>query len=116
MLITDDEIISRKLILKSAQDLRKEIIEVKTWFETIEKFKEHPNINLILVDVQMPDMNCYELKIEIRELNSDVIIITQSVFGLNGDREKALLAGSNDYITKPIDKTEFLIVLNKYFG
>lgn len=42
----------------------------------------------------MPDMNGYELKIEIRELNRDVIIITQSVFGLNGDREKALLAGS----------------------
>jgi CheY-like chemotaxis protein len=52
---------------------------------------------------------------EIRELNSDVIIITQSAFGLNGDRE-ALSAGSNDYITKPIDKTELLIVLNKYFS
>jgi CheY-like chemotaxis protein len=63
----------------------------------------------------MPDINGYEATKEIRELNSDVIIITQSAFGLNGDR-KALSAGSNDYITKPIDKTELLIVLNKYFS
>jgi CheY-like chemotaxis protein len=63
----------------------------------------------------MPDMNGYEATKEIRKLNTDVIIITQSAFGLNGDREKALLAGSNDYITKPIDNNELLIMLNKYF-
>jgi CheY-like chemotaxis protein len=61
----------------------------------------------------MPDINGYEATKEIRELNSDVIIITQSAFG-NGEG-KALSAGSNDYITKPIDKTELLIVLNKFY-
>jgi CheY-like chemotaxis protein len=104
MLIADDAIISRKLILKSAQDFRKEIIKAKTGRETIEKFKENPDIDLKLIDVQMPDMKGYDPKIEIRELNRDVIIITQSAFGLSGDREKALQAGSNDYITKPIEK------------
>jgi CheY-like chemotaxis protein len=116
MLIADDDIISRKLILKSVHEFAKEIIEAKTGREAIEKFKENTNVDLILIDVQMPDINGYEATKEIRELNSDVIIITQSAFGLNGDREKALSAGSNDYITKPIDKTELLIVLNKYFS
>jgi len=116
MLIADDDIISRKLILKSVHEFGKEIIEAKTGSEVIEKFKENPDVDLILIDVQMPDMNGYEATKEIRELNRDVIIITQSAFGLNGDREKALQAGSNDYITKPIDKSELLIMLNKYFA
>jgi CheY-like chemotaxis protein len=115
MLIADDDIISRKLILKSVNEFGKEIIEAKTGREAIEKFKDNTDIDLILIDVQMPDMNGYEATKEIRKLNTNVIIITQSAFGLNGDREKALSAGSNDYITKPIDKTELVIMLNKYF-
>lgn len=115
ILIADDDIISRKLILKTVNDLGKEIIEATTGREVVEKFKENPDLDLILIDVQMPDMNGYEATKEIRKLNTDVIIITQSAFGLNGDKEKALLAGSNDYITKPIGKNELLIMLNKYF-
>jgi CheY-like chemotaxis protein len=115
ILIADDDIISRKLILKSVNQFGKELVEAKTGREAIERFKENPDIDLILIDVQMPDMNGYEATKEIRELNKDVIIITQSAFGLNGDREKALLAGSNDYITKPIDKTELVVMLSKYF-
>lgn len=115
ILIADDDAISRKLILKSVKEFGKEIVEAKTGREAVQKFKENPDVDLILMDVQMPDMNGYEATKAIREINPDVIIITQSAFGLTGDREKALLAGSNDYITKPIDKNELLILLNKYF-
>jgi CheY-like chemotaxis protein len=48
--------------------------------EAIEKFKEQ-NVDLILIDVQMPDINGYEATKEIRELNSDVIIITVCWYG-----------------------------------
>jgi PAS domain S-box-containing protein len=115
ILIADDDAISRKLILKSVKEFGKEIIEAKTGREAVQKFIENPDVDLILMDVQMPDMNGYEATKAIREINPDVIIITQSAFGLTGDREKALLAGSNDYITKPIDKNELLVLLNKYF-
>jgi CheY-like chemotaxis protein len=53
MLIADDDIISRKLILKSVHEFAKEIIEAKGR-EAIEKFKENTNVDLILIDVQMP--------------------------------------------------------------
>jgi PAS domain S-box-containing protein len=116
ILIADDDIISRKLILKSVNEFGKEIIEATTGREVVEIFKENPDVDLILIDVQMPEMNGYEATKEIRRLNKDVIIIIQSAFGLNGDREKALLAGSNDYITKPIDKNELVHMLSKYFA
>ncbi|UQD57299.1 PAS domain-containing protein [Flavobacterium sp. K5-23] len=115
ILIADDDAISRKLILKSVNEFGKEIIEAKTGRQAVEKFKENPDVDLILMDVQMPEMNGYEATKLIREFNKDVIIITQSAFGLTGDREKAIVSGSNDYITKPIDKTELVILLNKYF-
>jgi PAS domain S-box-containing protein len=115
ILIADDDAISRKLMSKSVNEFGKEIIEAKNGLEAVEKLKENSDIDLILMDVQMPEMNGYEAIKEIRKLNSDVIIITQSAFGLTGDREKAILAGSNDYITKPIDKNELVLLLNKYF-
>jgi CheY-like chemotaxis protein len=64
------------------------------------KNSKRTNVDLILIDVQMPDINGYEATKEIRELNSDVIIITQSALVL-WRQGKALSAGSNDYITKP---------------
>ncbi|WP_432671208.1 PAS domain-containing protein [Flavobacterium sp. SM2513] len=115
ILIADDDAISRKLIVKSVADIGNEIIQAKSGREAVEKFMEHRDVDLILMDVQMPDMNGYEATMEIRKTDPNVIIITQSAFGLTGDREKAIEAGSNDYITKPIDKSELMLLINKYF-
>jgi len=52
----------------------------------------------------MPGMNGYDATREIRKFNRDVIIIAQTAFGLSGDKEKALEAGCDDYITKPINE------------
>ncbi|WP_366183761.1 response regulator [Flavobacterium ovatum] len=116
ILITDDDTISRKLISKSVNEFAREIIEAKNGLEAVEKFKENSYFDLILMDVQMPIMNGYDAITEIRKLDKNIIIITQSAFGLTGDREKAISAGSNDYITKPIDKNELVLLLNKYFN
>lgn len=115
ILIADDDAISRKLIVKSVNEFGREIIEAKNGLEAVEKFKENSDVDLILMDVQMPVMNGYDAIKEIRKLNKDITIITQSAFGLTGDREKAISAGSNDYITKPIDKNELVLLLSKYF-
>jgi CheY-like chemotaxis protein len=88
ILIADDDAISRKLMSKSVNEFGKEIIEAKNGLEAVEKLKENSDIDLILMDVQMPEMNGYEAIKEIRKLNSDVIIITQSAFGLTGDEKK----------------------------
>ncbi|MCW2118388.1 response regulator [Flavobacterium sp. 7A] len=115
ILIVDDDAISRKLISKSVNDFGKEIIQAKNGLEAVTKFKENTGIDLILMDVQMPEMNGYEAIKEIRKFDREIIIITQSAFGLTGDREKAILAGSNDYITKPINKSELTLLINNYF-
>ena len=61
-------------------------------------------------------MGGYEATRQIRKINNEVVIIAQTAHGLYGDREKAIEAGCNDYIAKPINKTELLILIQKYFG
>jgi len=60
--------------------------------------------DIILMDLKMPIMSGFEVTCEIRKFNREVIIIAQTAFGLLGDKEKALKAGCDDYIAKPINK------------
>lgn len=64
----------------------------------------------------MPEMDGYEATKQIREFNNDVIIIAQTAFGMNDDREKALEAGCNDYISKPINRLSLIELIKKHVG
>ena len=63
----------------------------------------------------MPDLNGYEATRQIREFNKEVVIIAQTAYGLDGDREEAIESGCNDYIAKPINKNELDSLIQKYF-
>lgn len=74
----------------------------------VQMFRENPNIDLILMDLKMPVMDGYEATRQIREINANIPIIAQSAYAMSGDSEKALDAGCNDYVTKPVKKEELL--------
>ena len=78
--------------------------------------RNNPDIDLVLMDIQMPGINGYEATRQIRQFNKKVIIIAQTAFALEGDNKKAVEAGCNDYIAKPIKKEEVLAMIKKYFG
>ncbi len=61
----------------------------------------------------MPVMNGLEATRKIREFNTAVVIIAQTAFALLGDKEIALAAGCNDYISKPINKAELIQKIKK---
>jgi len=92
-----------------------EILKVRTGVEAVEICRDHPDIDLILMDVQMPEMSGYEATRQIRKFNNRVIIIAQTAYGLSGDREKAIESGCNDYIAKPVYKAELIELIQKYF-
>jgi len=60
-------------------------------------------------------MDGYEATRKIRQFNTEVLIIAQTAFALTGDREKALAAGCNDYISKPIRKDKLKELIQQYF-
>jgi CheY-like chemotaxis protein len=74
----------------------------------VQMFRENPNINLILMDLKMPVMDGYEATRQIREMNTNIPIIAQSAYAMSGDSKKALEAGCDDYVIKPVKKEELL--------
>jgi PAS domain S-box-containing protein len=115
MLAEDDEV-SEQLLQTTVEMFGKEIINARTGTEAVKLCRQNPDIDLILMDIRMPELSGYEATRLIREFNKNVVIIAQTAYGLSGDREKAIEAGCNDYISKPINKIELLALIQKYFG
>ncbi|MEI6677479.1 MAG: ATP-binding protein [Mariniphaga sp.] len=113
ILIAEDDETSEILMSIAMKPYSKEILESRTGIATVEICLQNPDIDLILMDIQMPGLNGYDATRQIRKFNKDVIIIAQTAFGLSGDREKAIEAGCNDYIAKPIKKDELIVVIEK---
>ncbi|MDF1575578.1 MAG: response regulator [Bacteroidales bacterium] len=108
ILIAEDDISSFLHLSVLTKDLTRELLHVTTGREAVKACRDHPDIDLVLMDIKMPDINGLEATSLIREFNPYVPIIAQTAYALTGDREKALEAGCNDYITKPIIVDELL--------
>ena len=115
ILIAEDDKISKMLLIELTSEIAKEIIHTSTGIETVEACRNNPDIDLILLDVQMPEMDGYEAIKQIRQFNTEVIIIAQTAFALSDERETAINAGCNDYISKPYSNTSFIDLMKKYF-
>ena len=114
ILIAEDDEVSAKLIDTYIKIFGKEILKARTGIEAVEMCRNNPDTELILMDIRMPDMDGYEATRQIRQFNREVVIIAQTAHGLTGDREKAIKAGCNDYISKPISKDKLQSLIQKY--
>jgi CheY-like chemotaxis protein len=81
--------------------------------EGIERLKEHPDIDLVLLDVMMPEMDGYETARAIRNMPrfEQLPIISLTAKAMKGDRDKSIGAGASDYITKPVDMDQLLSLM-----
>jgi CheY-like chemotaxis protein len=97
------------------RSIAREIIQAGTGIEAIAACRNNPDIDLVLMDIQLPEMNGYDAAQEIRKFNPSVVIIAQTAYALTGDKEKSLEAGCNDYIAKPISSIALKGLIQKYF-
>ncbi|MES2574875.1 MAG: ATP-binding protein [Bacteroidota bacterium] len=114
--IAEDDEISAYLITKLLEPFAKEIIRTKTGLETVMYCQNNPDVDLILMDIQMPEMNGYEAIREIRKFNKEVIIIAQTAHVLSEDKINTIEFGCNNYISKPIKKEELQVLIHQYFS
>lgn len=116
VLIAEDDKPSELLITRFVAPFSKKILKVMNGNDAVETCRDNPDIDLLLMDIKLSEMDGYEATRLIREFNNDVIIIAQTAFGLMGEKDKALYAGCNDYISKPINRNVFLGLMQKYFS
>jgi PAS domain S-box-containing protein len=115
VLIVEDDAISKLLITIAVKPFSKEILKVSTGFEAIEACHSNPDIDLVMMDINMPEMGGYEATKKIREFNKDIVIIAQTANGMQSDHDKAIAVGCTDYISKPINITSLSKLIQKYF-
>ena len=114
-LIVEDDKISNLLISKTVKIFSKEVLNANTGIEAIIICRNNPDIDLVMMDINMPEMNGYEATRQIRQFNKNVIIIAQTAHGMASDREEALASGCTDYISKPINISLLSGLIQKYF-
>jgi CheY-like chemotaxis protein len=115
ILIAEDDKISERLLTIAVKIFSSEVLIVKNGLDAVETCRNQPDIDLVLMDIQMPQMDGYEATRQIRQFNRKVTIIAQTAYTLASDRILAIEAGCDDYIPKPIDKALLTTLINKYF-
>jgi PAS domain S-box-containing protein len=115
ILVAEDDEISYLLLSKTLQIISKEVLHAITGIEAINACRNNADLDLVLMDVRMPQMDGFEATQQIRLFNKELIIIAQTAYAFAGDREKAIEAGCNDYITKPINRIILFELIDKYF-
>lgn len=116
ILVVEDDEPSEMLLTIELEKYTRELIISRSGDDAVEVCRNNSDIDIIFMDIQLPKMNGYQATNMIREFNKDVIIIAQTAYGLEGDRDKALAAGCNDYISKPINSQDLISLVMKYFG
>ncbi len=114
ILIAED-VESNFLYLKAVlSKLNATIFWARNGIEAVDICDEKKNIDLVLMDLQMPEMNGYEATQILKKKFPGLPIVAQTAFAMSDDREKALDAGCDDYLAKPIKSKDLLSVVQKF--
>ena len=118
ILVTEDNIINQKLITRILEEHGATVDIANNGLESFEK-RRNNNYDLIFMDIQMPVMDGIEATHEILDYEEDeevphVPIVALTANALKGDRERFMGEGMDEYITKPIETSELLYILNKF--
>ncbi len=114
ILIVEDNESNFYLIKSILKATNANIIWALNGEDAVEQVRELSTIDLILMDIRMPGMNGYDATRMIKQEYPDIPVVAQTAYALRDDREKAIEAGCDDYISKPFSRTDLLDVVRKY--
>lgn len=115
ILVAEDEEINYLFLEEVLNRTGAKVIWAKNGIEAVQKYKEN-KVDLVLMDLKMPEMNGYESMQLLKEFKGKTRIIAQTAFAMSGEREEILEAGFDGYISKPIKISELLKLLEKSFS
>lgn len=116
ILIVEDDLLSAKFLEALIIDTNANVLIAKSGQEAIDMIKEKEDINLILMDIQLPEVDGHEATKQIKEQSPEIPIIAQTAHAMAEDRRKSLDAGCDDYVTKPINQDLLMEKIEQYLG
>lgn len=114
ILLVEDDDINVQFIDAVLSPYQVQLIRASNGLQGVELCRSLPQIDLILMDIKMPDMSGYDACREIKKFKPNLPIIAQTAFALRDDRQRCLDAGCDDYLSKPIDINELLQKIQQF--
>jgi CheY-like chemotaxis protein len=113
VLLVDDDMRNVFSLSSILTDKNMVVIEAENGREALDRINEHPDVNIVLMDIMMPEMNGYDAMCQIRldPRFKDLPVIAMTAKAMAGDREKCIQAGASDYISKPLDTEKLLSLI-----
>ena len=117
ILVAEDNVVNQRLAVKLLQKQGHRVTVAANGREAVSLVERH-NFDIVLMDVQMPDLNGFEATAAIRASEQaagrHVPVVAMTAHALKGDRDRCLAAGMDGYISKPISARELMEVLDRY--
>ena len=115
-LVAEDDFPSFFYLKELLVSTNAEVLRAEDGEEAINICKNHPEIDLVLMDIKMPGVNGHQATIEIKKLRKDLPIIAQTAYALSSDKEEALNCGCDLYISKPIEREKLFLAIQQLIG
>jgi CheY-like chemotaxis protein len=116
ILIVEDDLYSHAYIDKLLAYKQFTLLHAWDGKEAVQQVKNHPDISLVLMDIKMPKMDGYTAMHLIKEMRPELPVIAQTAYALSHDKEDALDAGFDSYISKPIPADELFSLIDNLIG
>jgi len=113
LLIVEDDPASMTLLSQIVAPFVTQLFKAGKGKEAVDIFKENRNIDVVLLDIQLPDSDGFEILKQLRYINPEVKVIAQTAYVSEKDKSMCFEAGFDEYIAKPIDNKKLLKMINK---
>jgi CheY-like chemotaxis protein/nitrogen-specific signal transduction histidine kinase len=113
VMIVDDDVRNIFSLTSVLESQGMNVVFAENGKDALVRLGEHPDVDIVLMDVMMPEMDGYQTTRAIREREGfqELPIISLTAKAMKGDREKSIAAGASDYITKPVDTDQLLSLM-----
>lgn len=115
ILIVEDERTNYNLLMIMLRPSKVKLIWAKDGREAIDQVRQNSSsIDLILMDIRLPNVNGYEATLAIKKMNKSIPVIAQTAYAMDVEVQKAMQSGCDAYITKPIDRAQLLETIFRF--
>lgn len=113
VLIAEDHFVNQQLFQTILEKRGFRTMLASDGLEAVRCVQEHPEIGLVFMDVQMPNLNGYDATARIRELGYTVPVVAVTANALSGERDRCIRVGMNDYMSKPFKNADISVILER---
>ena len=116
LLIVEDDAYNSKFLDAALKRTNAKILFAFNGGEALDMLNTHPNIDVALMDIRLPDTNGYEVTRKFKSSNPKITVIAQTAYASEDDRRRCIDAGCDDFITKPINQANLLLIIEKHLN